>query len=231
MANGDRPAKERHLWLWLCLLPFGLGAWVPIAAGVRARRWPWVALGLALCAVTLAGLIGASITPDDEDNSLSGMLIIIGWVGAVAATASIQASYRRRRLMLAEVEALESHAESEQRRSLLRRRARERVYAEREQLRERARKLAREDPLAALERGVGRPDLPGSDHGHLVDVNHAPHELLTTLPGIDDELARRIVATREHVGRFSSVADLGFLLELDPDVVDRLERAAIAIDP
>ena len=34
---------------------------------------------------------------------------------------------------------------------------------------------------------------------------------------IDADLARRIVATRENVGQFSSVADTAFALDLDPD--------------
>jgi hypothetical protein len=89
---------------------------------------------------------------------------------------------------------------------------------------------ARRDPLAARERGVGRPDIRGADHGELVDVNHAPAAVLQTLPGIDADLARRIVATREGVGQFSSVADMAFVLDLDPDSAARLERVAIAVD-
>jgi hypothetical protein len=38
------------------------------------------------------------------------------------------------------------------------------------------------------------------------------------------QLARRIVATRENVGQFSSVADLGFVLDLDPDTTARRDR-------
>ena len=61
-------------------------------------------------------------------------------------------------------------------------------------------------------------------------MNHGPEALLQTLPGVDADLARRIVATRENVGRFSSVADMCFVLDLDPDTSARLERVAIAID-
>ena len=106
----------------------------------------------------------------------------------------------------------------------------EQEFSRREHERERARALVRTDPLAALERGVGRPDVAGADHCELIDVNHAPPKILQMLPGVDADLARRIVATRENVGRFSSIADLGFVLDLDPDATARLERVAIAID-
>jgi hypothetical protein len=37
-------------------------------------------------------------------------------------------------------------------------------------------------------------------------------------------------AAAKRRGRFSSVADLGIVLDLDPDTTARLERVAIAID-
>jgi hypothetical protein len=196
----------------LVLFPLGFGAWVPLVAGLRARRPLWVALGIIYCAVLISGYILASITAEDEDNSLAGMLILIPWAAAVATMLAIYPSYRRRRAHLEGVE------------------EREDEVAQREGERERARELVRKDPVAALERGVGRPDLPGAHHGDLVDVNHAPARVLVTLPGVDADLARRIIATRENVGQFSSVADMAFVLDLDPDSAARLERVAIAVD-
>jgi 4-amino-4-deoxy-L-arabinose transferase-like glycosyltransferase len=211
--------RPRHAWMLLVLFPLGFGAWVPLVAGLRARRPLWVALGVLYCAVLIAGYIVSSTTPDDEDGSFAGMLILIPWAAAAATTLAIYPSYRRRRALMEEVERREEHTER-----------RELELEHRERERERARELARNDPVAALERGVGRPDLPGAHHGDLVDVNHAPANVLQTLPGIDADLARRIVATRENVGQFSSVADMAFVLDLDPDTAARLERVAIAID-
>jgi DNA uptake protein ComE-like DNA-binding protein len=207
----------------LCLVPLGFGAWVPLVAGLRARRPVWVALGALYCAIAIAGLVLSSVTPDEEDGSFAGMLIVVPWIAAAVTTLAIYPSYRRRRALLDELERREQASERQ-------RLAREHETGLRERERERARELVRRDPVAALERGVGRPDVAGADHGHLVDVNHAPPEILQTLPDVDDDLARRIVATRENVGQFSSVADLGFVLDLDPDTIARLERVAIAID-
>jgi Helix-hairpin-helix motif len=204
--------RPRHAWMLLSLFPLGFGAWVPLVAGLRARRPLWVALGILYCAVLIAGFILSSVTAEDEDNSLAGMLILIPWAAAAATTLAIYPSYRRRRARLEEVE------------------DREDAIEQRESERERARELVRNDPVAALERGVGRPDVPGAHHGHVVDVNHAPAKVLQSLPGVDADLARRIVATRENVGQFESVADMAFVLDLDPDTTARLERVAIAID-
>jgi hypothetical protein len=215
--------RPRHAWMLLSLFPLGFGAWVPLVAGLRARRPLWVALGILYCAVLLVGFVLSSTTAEDEDNSLAGMLIVIPWAAAAATTLAIYPSYRRRRALLEDVEEREHGSE----RLRLRR---DQEIEQRERERERARELVRRDPVAALERGVGRPDIRGAHHGDLVDVNHAPESVLQTLPGVDADLARRIVATRESVGQFGSVADMAFVLDLDPDTAARLERVAIAID-
>ena len=156
--------RPRHAWMLLCPFPLGFGAWVPLVAGLRARRPVWVALGILYCAVLVVGFVLASVTAEDEDNSLAGMLILIPWAAAVATTLAIYPSYGRRRALLDGVE------------------EREDEIARRDRERERARELVRSDPVAALERGIGRPDLPDADHGDLVDVNHAPPRVLVRFP-------------------------------------------------
>ena len=85
--------------------------------------------------------------------------------------------------------------------------------------------MARARPALAAELGVGRPDVPGADHHGLVDVNSAPVEVLARLPGVDDALAAEIVRMRGELGRFSSVAELGAVMELPaPTVEDLRER-------
>jgi hypothetical protein len=222
-TSGEGVAKRRHRWMLLCLVPIGFGTWVPIVAGLRARRPLWTVLGMIVCGLAVAGLVLSSVTPEEEDDSVAGMLLVVPWIAAAAITFAIYPSYRRRRAIIEDVEDQEYSSER-------RRIVHEQQFAMRERERDRARELVGRDPLAALERGVGRPDLAGADHGELIDVNHAPPKILQMLPGVDADLARRIVATRENAGRFSSIADLGFVLDLDPDTTARLERVAIAID-
>jgi hypothetical protein len=88
------------------------------------------------------------------------------------------------------------------------------------QRREQALDILRRDPGLAAELCIGRPDLPRSfDDGQLVDANHVPASWLTTVPGIDKSLAAKIVAVRDKVGGFSSMADLELTLNLAPDIV------------
>jgi len=61
----------------------------------------------------------------------------------------------------------------------------------------------------------------------VVDVNHAPVEALAELPGIDAELAGRLVAAREEVKGFVSAEDAGMVLDLDPPTIDRISRVAV----
>ena len=69
----------------------------------------------------------------------------------------------------------------------------------------------------------------GFDEGGVVDVNHAPVEDIADLPGIDADTARRIVATRDGVGGFSSLEDLGMTMDLPGDVVERLRGRVVCI--
>lgn len=87
---------------------------------------------------------------------------------------------------------------------------------------DRALKLARENPRLALEAGVGRPDLPGAYDGGLVDLNHAPPEVIACLPNFDDDLAHRVIAARERVDGFTSLEDFGILLDLSGAQVEHL---------
>ncbi|WP_026911285.1 ComEA family DNA-binding protein [Patulibacter minatonensis] len=211
-TDAPSPAAPRAstLWLWLTLLPIGFGAWVPIAAGARARRPRWIVYGI----VAVAALVVALVLPRTDDDKLTdvaGVLMFGSWFAAIGWTATCRNAYALRAgaaLGAAERDLAIDLREDERRRAL---------------------RLAADDPAAALRRGVGRPDVPGADHGWVVDVNHAPPAVLATLPGIDAEVARRIVATRESVGLFSTVDDMAFVLDLPPGRSAALRGLAVAI--
>jgi hypothetical protein len=95
--------------------------------------------------------------------------------------------------------------------------------------RRKALELAREDPELAREAGVGRPDLPGSYDGGVVDLNHAPAEIIACLPGFDAELACRLVDARERIHGFASLEDLGSLLDLPGDQVELLRDMVVLL--
>ncbi|MBV8733243.1 MAG: helix-hairpin-helix domain-containing protein [Solirubrobacterales bacterium] len=88
--------------------------------------------------------------------------------------------------------------------------------------RSRALKLARDNPELAMEAGIGRPDLPGADHGYVVDINHAALGVIGTLPGLDERLARQIAEARDRISGFASLEELGMVVDLTGDEVERL---------
>jgi len=96
--------------------------------------------------------------------------------------------------------------------------------------RSKARKLLIDNPPLAQELRIGRPDLSTNfDDGGLIDVNHVPENYLTSLPGFDNELARKVVELRETVGGFDSLDDMGVLLNLAPQRLDSARERAIFI--
>jgi DNA uptake protein ComE-like DNA-binding protein len=170
---------------------------------MRARVRSWIAWGAAWSAVTLAGWGLAA----GNGGSVSGMLILVGWVGAAATSFAIRGSYERR----VSSPLLRASERAEQR--LLDRR--------------RALELARSNPSLATEIGVGRPDRPGADDAGLVDVNNAGVSALLKLPGIDDALATKIVETRAEVNGFSSLEDFGAALDVSGDEIERLRDLVV----
>jgi DNA uptake protein ComE-like DNA-binding protein len=166
----------------------------------------WVMLGIIWSVITLAGWIQAVVS-NAHDHGVGGLLIIVGWVGAIATSFAIRSAYERR-LASPLVRASE--------------RAEERLRD-----RERARRLVRENPALAAEMGVGRPDLPGATDAGLIDVNNASAGALAKLPGVDDELVTKVVETRAAVNGFSSIEDLGAAMDLDGNVIEGLRDCTV----
>ena len=192
-------------WVWTSAAPLALGAWAPIVPGRQLRRPRWVALGALWSAVALVGWVLAVTT--DGDSGLGGLFIMVGWGGATATALTIRPSY-----VVAPTSSL--------RRGLT-------AAEQRLQERREAQKLALQRPEVALEVGIGRPDRPGAEAAGLVDVNNAPLSVLLGLPGVDDALATRIVEARAQINGFSSVQDLGSVLDLDAYAVERLEDLVV----
>ncbi|GAA4369686.1 hypothetical protein GCM10023088_20200 [Actinomadura verrucosospora] len=97
-------------------------------------------------------------------------------------------------------------------------------------LRQKARELAASDPGLAKELRIGRPDLPHQyNDGGLVDVNHAPAQTLTLLPGVTPELAATIERVRAETGGFVSAEELSAVAGLPPSLTGDLAEYAVFI--
>jgi hypothetical protein len=204
--TGESPPARRSRWPYISLVPVGLGAWAPIYAGAKARQPVWVALGIVWTLITIVGFVLAG-AKNGANNGTAGALLIVGWVGAIATSFAIQGAYDRRMgsPLTAATEAGEQRLRD----------------------RQRALALARENPALAREIGVGRPDEPGAADAGLIDINNASVTALLELPGVDGDLVTRIIETREHVGGFSSLEDMGATLDLDGALVERLRSAVV----
>ncbi|HWF55746.1 MAG TPA: helix-hairpin-helix domain-containing protein [Solirubrobacteraceae bacterium] len=210
MSDSETPVvATRYRWPYISLIPLGLGAWAPIYAGFKARRTSWVLLGILWSAIVVVGVIMSSLDTGRQtgNDDLAGMLIIVGWVGAVATSFVIRGAYEQvmRSPMYAATEAGELRLKA----------------------RAEAMRLAREKPALAREIGVGRPDERRGFDAGLVDVNSAPAGVLETLPGVDDALATQIIEVRAQTGGFSSVEDFGLVLDLPGDVVERMRDKVV----
>ena len=217
-VNGrpESPARRRSeplpLWVGWTLLPLGWTAWIGFAyAGLRtrSRRLGWTAAGYALAAAASIGLTGiVGVGAGDAGNGLAEdvgtVLGLVTWAVGIGHALAIRHDVERR------IE--------------LRRGADDALLERRH-----ARELAATQPAAARAIGLGRPDLPDAHHAGLVDLNSAPAETIATLTGVNERVAQEIVATREQLGGFSSVEDLGLRLDLPGNVVEQLREHALLV--
>ncbi|MCT9931956.1 helix-hairpin-helix domain-containing protein [Planotetraspora sp. A-T 1434] len=103
-----------------------------------------------------------------------------------------------------------------------------RMAEQRRGLRREARDLAQRDPALAFELRIGRPDLPRHyDDGGLIDMNHAPAEVIATVPGMRPELVERIIQAREAVGVFASADEMSITANLPIDLSDELAEYTV----
>jgi len=199
---------RKKAWL-LLTLPVGLTTWAAfLYIGIRARRRRWLAwAGVYLAGVVVWLVLDAPANPASTAQGIAAAVALATWIGGGvhALVVSNDAVHRIRGSEDPAVEAAETRIE--------RRAAGRHLLATR--------------PALAREVGVGRPDIPGADDYGLVDVNHCPAAALIRLPGIGAGLADRIVSEREQAGGFSSVEDLGVLLDLPPATVDQIRDTAI----
>lgn len=195
----------------LPLVPLGFlsfGAF--LYTGIRARHRGWAIAGIVYAFVLYAGFLLTVSTEDDSVVSNVGItLVLLGWGVSLVHAFAIRGRYLER------MELLEGGVYD---------RAEDRLDE-----REEARRLAREEPARALAMGVGRPDREGFAGG-LVDLNNAPASAIEELPGVSRELAERIVSVREQVDGFSSLEDLGHVLDLPVALLDRI-RADVVLLP
>ncbi|RRR99259.1 ComEA family DNA-binding protein [Glycomyces terrestris] len=97
-------------------------------------------------------------------------------------------------------------------------------------LREQARRTAEADPMLAKRLAIGRPDLPRQfDDGGLVDVNHAPLHVLTSLPGVTERSARQILEWVERSGPFASLGEVMLVIEISPTFEHHLREYCVFI--
>ncbi|MDQ3608422.1 MAG: helix-hairpin-helix domain-containing protein [Actinomycetota bacterium] len=205
-GGNDKPVGGWWV-LWAILVPLGFGTpagflYAGFRSGAR-RLYTWALMWAVLVA---AGVVMAEVGPEDGALDTAGSLFLFAvWMGGIGHAFAARPEYIRRLADRGDVAAARSRLEQ----------------------RARAKELARSDPELARELGVGRPELPGAQAMGVIDVNHASAEALAQLPGVDAQLAARLVAVREEVGGFRSAPELGAVIDVDAITVERIGRAAV----
>lgn len=210
-----QPVGASILWSLAPLLSCGTAT--PFTMGYAAARLRSKALALASALYGAAVaffwfVLGTDISHSVDPMEPLAVLSMLGaWLGGTAHSFAIRS----------EVFGLNRGPKTPNEQAL--------AYAQhRRALREQARELAAKDPSLARELRIGRPDLPRQyDDGGLVDLNHAPAEVLVTLPGVTEELAERIIEAREAAGGFISAEDAALAARLPANIVSDLAEYTI----
>jgi Helix-hairpin-helix motif len=196
-------ARSRRLRLWWLVFAFNpfWTTWVAfLYAGLRAKKKEWLVLAAAYAAVELAGLAIVEGASGWRQD-VGALLTFVPWLVGIPHALTLRDEYLDRRDVLDDPR-LRNARRLEVRRSM-------------------AGELARGNPELARD-----SQMLGSD---LVDINHGSVEELASLPGVDRRLARKIVHTRDEVGGFSSLYDLGHLLDLEAALVDGIAPRVVCL--
>lgn len=198
------PPSDGLGWAVVPLVTLGLGS--PISflyAAVRRRS-----VGLAVAAAGYTGALTAAyealLAQGDQPHTFGFLLLLGTWI--VSAMHAVGARTR----LYPPADPSDQHN----------RRVVE-AARYRRTLREEARRVALEDRGLAHELRIGRPDLNprAYDDGGLIDVNHAPPQALSMLPGVTPEIVDRIVRCRAENGPFISAEELAIQADLPPRIV------------
>jgi DNA uptake protein ComE-like DNA-binding protein len=204
---------RRVLWSSVPVWSIGMLSFVPfLARALSSRRRPvdWIITGGYLVASALeVVLVSVGQNPADPNATTAAATVGGGLALVLMGAASTHSwiTYRRpgapvRRSLDRNAQAVAVALGAAQRRSA-------------------ARRIAESDPALARDLKIGRPDLERTyDDGGLVDVNHAPAELLARVLGWTAAEAQAVVRTRSQAGGFSSTAELSAYTELDPRRID-----------
>jgi hypothetical protein len=205
-SGGSSPAeraegRRRRLRLWWLLFAFNPFWTTWVAFLYTGLRGKKKAWLAAAAAYAVVELAGLAVLGDGWREDVVALLTFIPWLIGIPHALAIRDEYLDRRDVLDDPR-LRDARRRELRRSI-------------------AGELARGDPALARD-----SELIGSD---LVDINHASAQELATLPGIDSRLARKIVHTRDEVGGFSSLYDVGHLLDLEAPLVDAIAPRVVCL--
>ncbi|WP_067466698.1 helix-hairpin-helix domain-containing protein [Actinomadura macra] len=199
------------LWAFVPFLTFGFGTpFSFLYAAIRrgSANFGATAAGYGLA---LAGVLALTSSDSAVLVLLGSMLTVMLWLTGTAHAFAVRSSVFPREIPRSR---LNQHAIE--------------VAKYRRTLREEARALAAEDPALAHELRIGRPDVPRTyDDGGLVDVNHAPQEIIAALPGMDAELAERVIRRRDAQGAFVSAEEMAVDADLPPDILPQLSEYSI----
>lgn len=222
------PRTKRHstatevgtiLWALLPLLTCGLGAPIAFGVALAKRRSPLTLLGLIVySALSLAWFVLAVMF--GSEAPLWADLVAYTALPIVTVGATVHLFMIRPLVWTPQcgpsvpVARMSGHEVVD--------RARE--------LRRQARAMAESDPMLAKRLGIGRPDLPHQfDDGGLIDLNHAPLHVLTSLPGVTEAGAGQILDRVERLGPFQSLGEVLLAVEINPAFEHHLHEYVIFI--
>lgn len=213
-------ATARQVW-WASVPVWSIGFLSPVPfliyAIIHRTRRDWaVFAGYLAATVAMIVALGASGSNDAATTGVGGFIIALAGCATVHAAVLFRPSRALPQLSGASLSARQRNQAA--------------VAAAKDKLerRKQARHLLATNPALARDLKIGRPDLPREyDDGGLVDVNHVPAGVFSSVLGLTPIEARDVLAARDKLGRFVSAEELCEYTQLSPDRIDDLRDLMI----
>ncbi|WP_025272853.1 hypothetical protein [Haloglycomyces albus] len=228
-AGSERIIRSLKSWVWALTPAYTMGLLTAapflIAAVKRKTIWMWLSAGLYIAAF-VSILIGLSLPVYGIGTIYTNAGFLVSLFGGSVHTLCI----RRIVWDLPSKTDIAPPPKSERQNLQDHLNHTNQTIDSRGELRTKFRDIAMNDPMyAKLTLKIGRPDLADRpvDDGGLVDVNHAPVDVLVTLPGINAAVAQHI---NDHVAggnTFTDIYEMTHHIPVDTQYLHILDEYAI----
>ncbi|WP_025273815.1 hypothetical protein [Haloglycomyces albus] len=215
-------------WGW-SLIPFAsLGYLTPMVYLVGAVRRPGTTMWISTAGYAVLWILILALVPVHDADSVIVNVLIALQILLLMIGAGVQSIVLRRRVWYPSTPTATTTTDYPRNNRAPMPDATELLHRKRME-RQQARRIVADDPILAKQCCIGRPDVDARtvSDGGLVDVNHAPAQVLREYPGLSAAVADSVRERVSTLGPFTNMGEMLMEIDVAPEYVNELSEYAV----